>query len=84
MKTCKIKLTGNAADVLSLTKKLEECLGIENIHQMSGMIPGENDERIRYLDVYAQPLEVCLLDNNSKLVNGALISIKSRKEAING
>jgi len=84
MKTLKIKLTGTAAQVLTMTKNLESWLGIEHIHQMSGMIKVSNDECIRYIDVYPSPLEAWLIDNNNQLIKGNLVSVKDRKEAVNG
>lgn len=74
MKTVKIKLTGEAEDVLSMTKKLESVFGIEAIAQMSGIFQGD-EVFIRYIDVITEHPEAIFEDANKNPVRGSLIKL---------
>lgn len=75
MNIIKIKLTGSPEDVTTLTKIIETVMGIEQIDQMSGLIPGEKSLSHRYIDVITSPVKCKVLDKNFNPIIGELVAI---------
>lgn len=84
-KLVKVKLTGKYEDVLATTKRIESVFGIENIHQMSGILPANEGLSLRYIDLLPVPAEAVVLDTNNNKVKGNLFDFMSKgKGAHNG